>query len=602
MAIAAPALVTTLTFGTAFDGSLLPPRPVWLARLDMDVRLKTAEISPVPCATWIPEIAFGCSPTGLAADLHGSRVFVAVYGYDGKGAAGSPGNLIGGVIAFNTVSNTIVGGIATGPYPPQAVTADPLRPRLLVRSGGSGELLSLIDTKSLTTVAVSSLAAQLDFVDIVLSDPASERIYAVGGGHAPNFVPTLAVVDGTTLQIVSTVSLSPFFDSAPPPPRSGLFTALLVSADGAKVYVGQGRRLASIAVATGAFVATGLLECATDSVGRTLRLDPTRNVLYAPQGGLGPDIPECRGNRDPAMVVLDAGTLKETSAFALQGAVSDLAIRAGDGALLIEGDWDGTNSPLLAVDPTSGQVLASTDDSGHGMLPGLGGGQLFRFQPGPFVSGGPYASRSEQIRVLDATSLNIVGSVVLDTRPATDPSFQMNSIKVVRAVSIPNVSLAVEYFYAAVGHYFTTSSPLEIAALDNGRFPGWQRTGEVMPVYAQRDDAPDGVVPVCRFYGRPEKGLDSHFYSASTVECAQVQQRFSDAWLLEGSEVFDVYPADQVTGACLFQTTPVYRVYNNRADANHRYTTSPEIRSSMLQQGWLPEGYGPDSVAFCVPR
>jgi hypothetical protein len=139
----------------------------------------------------------------------------------------------------------------------------------------------------------------------------------------------------------------------------------------------------------------------------------------------------------------------------------------------------------------------------------------------------------------------------------------------------------------------------EIAALDGGLFPGWQRTGETLPVYAQRAD---GTVPVCRFYGLPAKGLDSHFYSASAAECAAVQQKFGDSWVLESSDVFEVYPADVASGTCPFETTPAYRVYNSRADANHRYTTSLSIRDSMLQAGWIPEGYGPNAVASCVPR
>ena len=59
---------------------------------------------------------------------------------------------------------------------------------------------------------------------------------------------------------------------------------------------------------------------------------------------------------------------------------------------------------------------------------------------------------------------------------------------------------------------------------------------------------------------------------------------------------------DIATGACLFDTTPVYRVYNNRPDANHRYTTSLATRDSMVVAGWIAEGYGPDAVAFCGPR
>ena len=66
--------------------------------------------------------------------------------------------------------------------------------------------------------------------------------------------------------------------------------------------------------------------------------------------------------------------------------------------------------------------------------------------------------------------------------------------------------------------------------------------------------------------------------------------------------MFDVYSADIMTGACPFETTPVCRVYNNLPDANHRYTTSLAIRDSMVQNGWIPEGYGPNAVGFCVPR
>jgi len=45
---------------------------------------------------------------------------------------------------------------------------------------------------------------------------------------------------------------------------------------------------------------------------------------------------------------------------------------------------------------------------------------------------------------------------------------------------------------------------------------------------------------------------------------------------------------------------PVYRLYNNRADTNHRYTTSLAIRSQMIAKGYIPEGYGPNAVAMCA--
>jgi hypothetical protein len=45
----------------------------------------------------------------------------------------------------------------------------------------------------------------------------------------------------------------------------------------------------------------------------------------------------------------------------------------------------------------------------------------------------------------------------------------------------------------------------------------------------------------------------------------------------------------------------VYRLYNGRADANHRYTTGARVRSDMVAAGWISEGYGMAGVAMCSP-
>ncbi len=55
-------------------------------------------------------------------------------------------------------------------------------------------------------------------------------------------------------------------------------------------------------------------------------------------------------------------------------------------------------------------------------------------------------------------------------------------------------------------------------------------------------------------------------------------------------------------GACPAGTAPVYRVFSNRADANHRYTTDRATRDQMVGKGWLAEGDGPDLVVMCAPR
>jgi hypothetical protein len=56
-----------------------------------------------------------------------------------------------------------------------------------------------------------------------------------------------------------------------------------------------------------------------------------------------------------------------------------------------------------------------------------------------------------------------------------------------------------------------------------------------------------------------------------------------------------------MTGACPMGTIPVYRLWNQRADSNHRYTTDAAIKAQMIANGYVAEGYGPDSVIMCAP-
>jgi hypothetical protein len=79
-----------------------------------------------------------------------------------------------------------------------------------------------------------------------------------------------------------------------------------------------------------------------------------------------------------------------------------------------------------------------------------------------------------------------------------------------------------------------------------------------------------------------------------------MQVRFPEDWLLESTEVFRMHPVS-VNGTCGAGTKPVYRLYNNRADANHRYTTDPGVVDQMLARGYLIEGVGsPRPVIFCA--
>ena len=157
----------------------------------------------------------------------------------------------------------------------------------------------------------------------------------------------------------------------------------------------------------------------------------------------------------------------------------------------------------------------------------------------------------------------------------------------------------VEFYREGADHYFMTSDAAEIAALDAQ--VSWTRTGQTFTAIAAA--APQAeVTPVCRFYGLPSAGLDSHFYSASRDECVAVAARYPNAWVLESTNVFGVTMPGASDGACPDATVPLYRTYDNRADVNHRYTTSPEIQAHMIATGWLAEGFGASSVAMCVTR
>ncbi|MCL4761229.1 MAG: hypothetical protein KJ018_05490 [Burkholderiales bacterium] len=175
----------------------------------------------------------------------------------------------------------------------------------------------------------------------------------------------------------------------------------------------------------------------------------------------------------------------------------------------------------------------------------------------------------------------------------------------------------VEFHHEVFNHYFMTRDFAEMAKLDEAPghpsrvgsnyegTGGWRRTGGVFLVYGSAAQTTPAPSPVCRFYGLPSAGLDSHFFSASPQECEDVQRRFADAWLLESLDVFRVVLPDPVTGACPFHTQPVYRIFNNRADANHRYGTYSQLASAtsyFTSSGpWIPEGYGPAGVVMCAP-
>ena len=181
-------------------------------------------------------------------------------------------------------------------------------------------------------------------------------------------------------------------------------------------------------------------------------------------------------------------------------------------------------------------------------------------------------------------------------RTAVFASFAIGlSLAAPAAVSAQNLEkTVVEFYNFTLDHYFLTHDDFEIWSLDNAiTSQGWERTGETWRV---RSTPVTGTSPVCRFYIPPEQG-DSHFYGRGFAECMATATNHR-SFVNESSAFFHV--ALPVQGTCPPGTRNLYRVFNNRPDANHRYTIERGLRDLMVEGGWIAEGDGDDRVVMCV--
>ncbi|HTS23635.1 MAG TPA: DUF1800 family protein [Casimicrobiaceae bacterium] len=151
----------------------------------------------------------------------------------------------------------------------------------------------------------------------------------------------------------------------------------------------------------------------------------------------------------------------------------------------------------------------------------------------------------------------------------------------------------VEFYAASLNHYFITASPDEAAMLDAGVVvPGWVRTGATWSAWAAAGDDP-AAVPVCRFFGTPGIGPNSHFYTADANECALVKQ--NPGWTFEGIAFYIEVPQN---GVCPAGTTPVYRSFYpgaNVSQSNHRFVVDLTLYEAMAPASLL------EGVAMCSP-
>lgn len=168
-------------------------------------------------------------------------------------------------------------------------------------------------------------------------------------------------------------------------------------------------------------------------------------------------------------------------------------------------------------------------------------------------------------------------------------------------------TVAQEFYHPDLDHYFISAHPDETRMLLMQPELGWQATGLAFAV-SPADMTTTDSLPVCRFYGDPVIGPNSHFFTAAGSECdALIELERATppglpAWRLEGLAFNTVVPDE--AGECPAHAPfSVWRTYNGqrgdivngkREDANHRYTIQADEPLLGKRADWKVEG-----VAFC---
>ena len=161
------------------------------------------------------------------------------------------------------------------------------------------------------------------------------------------------------------------------------------------------------------------------------------------------------------------------------------------------------------------------------------------------------------------------------------------------AAAVEPTAQVVEFYNASLNHYFITAFADEAAMLDQGLVvPGWARTGVTWNAWKSAGDSPTAV-PVCRFFGTPNVGPNSHFYTADPAECASVKQ--NPNWTYEGIAFYIDIPQ---SASCSGKTEPIYRSFYAGAtvsESNHRFLPDLTMHQKMAPSSIL------EGVVMCAP-
>jgi len=179
------------------------------------------------------------------------------------------------------------------------------------------------------------------------------------------------------------------------------------------------------------------------------------------------------------------------------------------------------------------------------------------------------------------------------------PQLASLAILGIAGVGVPSGAPAtvpvIEFHDAVDGQYFLTADAAEVAFIDGGGLgAAWSRTGMQFRAWPRDAAAPSAALAVCRFFGVPGVGPDSHFYTANADECAKVKD--DPHWTYEGIAWQALLP---IAGQCASGLTTVQRLWLPGADptaSRHRYVTDASLVPAMQAAGWQLEG-----PVFCAP-
>ena len=519
-----------------------------------------------------------------------------------SGGVGVPGHLCGFSRNPDDTFSPIGGAPITTGTNPGAIAIEPSGRFLYVPGGGPNGAVSGYEIDPVTGIPSPlpglPFPTNGEFPQSAVVDSAGRFLYV--GQAVGSFSGSIAVfaIDGAT-GALSHVAGSPF----PTLADGGTISALALSADGRFLFTGG--TLTTYAVNP----TTGTLTRLAFQYGYFfgLTVDPTGRFLFAP---------DFFNNVVHGFSIAANGALTPVGAPQPIGKQSRSIVSISDLVYVGSGEtgqaygfrrspMSGALAPVPGSPFPAGELLAATGYLGPSVAIEVGDSLITRLgahggRP-PYtwsiVSGAlpPGIALNEATGVVSgiASGAGAFAFTVMVTDGLGATASSDKTIAVAGAQPPVPVTL-VEFHNASLDHYFITHAADEIAKLDNGTLKGWARTGLSFKGFAT---SASGTSAICRIYIPPGKG-DGHFFGRDTTECDGTIAR-NPTFILESSTFF--YEYSPSLGTCGAGQVPVYRVFSNRADANHRYTIDRAVRDQMVTKGWLAEGDGPDVVVTCAP-